>query len=80
VAPTARLAGAIGVTAIDNSVGAEAATVTVTTAELIPDSDAVISELPAARPVTKPPETVATEVLELVHVACAVIFAVEPSE
>ena len=69
----ATMEAAVGATAIDTSVAA----VTVSVAELlvIPDSEAVIIEVPAATPVATPPETmVAAAVFEDVQVAVEVRF------
>ncbi len=66
---------AVGVTAMETSVAA----VTVRVAELlvIPDSEAVIMEVPAATPVATPPETmVAAAVFEDAQVTVEVMFCV----
>ena len=71
----ATMEAAVGATAIDTSVAA----VTVSVAELlvIPDSEAVIIEVPAATPVATPPETmVAAAVFEDAHVTVEVMSCV----
>jgi hypothetical protein len=69
----AAMEAVVGVTAMETRVAA----VTVNVAELlvIPDSEAVIIEVPAATPVATPPETiVAAAVLEDAQVTVEVMF------
>jgi hypothetical protein len=70
VAPTARLAGDDGVTAIEVSVGLADTTVKVTAVLVNPDNAAVIPVLPGATPVALPlSEIVAMLVIELAQLA-----------
>ena len=69
----------VGVTVIDVSVAATAVTVRLAV-PLTPLSVAVTVAVPAATPVARPAAlTVATALLELVHVAVDVTFPVDPS-
>jgi hypothetical protein len=71
--------GVAGVTAMLDNVLAAAVTASAAV-PLTPLSEAVILVAPAATPVASPAELmVAAAVLELVHVAEEVMFAVEPS-
>ena len=80
VEPTAKLAGAAGVTAMEDKAGA-GTIVKVTTGLVTFKKVAVIFVVPAATPVTKPAaEIVAIPVSELAHFTLELMSALELSE